>query len=97
MVLVPTAYAPSSNNKTSSWRTTKPVIDYGKCTRCMICWKFCPDVAIGVTQGMNLEFPNERFAKMEAPYIDYDYCKGCGICANECPFDAIDMVQESEM
>ncbi len=97
MVLAPIAYAPSTNNKTSSWRTSKPIIEYSKCTRCMICWKFCPDVAIEISDGKNVASPNPRFSTMEIPLINYDYCKGCGICANECPFDAIEMKQEGEM
>ncbi|MEJ2568765.1 MAG: 4Fe-4S binding protein [candidate division WOR-3 bacterium] len=30
-------------NKTGSWRNFRPIIDYDKCTKCMICWKFCPE------------------------------------------------------
>lgn len=96
MVMTPTSYYPTINIKTSSWRTSRPVIDYSKCTRCMICWKFCPDVAIDISENPSFDVPAERFKKMEAPYIDYDHCKGCGICANECPFDAIEMVREGE-
>jgi 2-oxoacid:acceptor oxidoreductase delta subunit (pyruvate/2-ketoisovalerate family) len=94
MVLAPVANVPSANIKTSSWRDSKPVIDYDKCTRCGICWKFCPDVAIDLVASQDLHAPNERFAKLEAPVINYDHCKGCGICATECPFDAIEMVRE---
>jgi 2-oxoisovalerate ferredoxin oxidoreductase delta subunit len=67
-------------NKTGSWRTVRPVIDYKKCTSCYTCWKFCPEVSIKIKDG-----------KVE---IDYDYCKGCGICANECPKEAITMTLE---
>ena len=63
-------------NKTGSWRNVTPVIDYEKCTSCMLCWKFCPDVAISCE---------------EPPRILLDFCKGCGICAEECPQDAITM------
>ena len=62
-------------NKTGKWCLTRPVIDYDKCTSCMICWKFCPDVAIKIID--------------EKPYIDLDYCKGCEICVEECPVKAI--------
>ncbi len=96
MVMTPTSYYPTTNVKTSSWRTSKPVIDYSKCTRCMICWKYCPDVAIDIDENPKYAAPGERFLKMEAPFIDYDHCKGCGICAKECPFDAIEMVREGE-
>ena len=94
MVLAPIAYSPSTMVKTSSWRTTEPVVDYSKCTRCTICWKFCPDVAIELVLGSNYDSPSDRFKNLEAPLIDYDHCKGCGICAEECPFDAIKMVRE---
>lgn len=33
-------------NKTFGWRAFKPVIDYNKCTKCMLCWLYCPDNAI---------------------------------------------------
>ncbi len=71
-----------SAGKTGFWRTFKPVIDYDKCTACMICWLYCPEGAI--TLG-------------EKPLIDYDYCKGCGICSEECPSKAISMVKEVEL
>jgi len=67
-------------NKTGSWRTVRPVIDYEKCTGCFTCWKFCPEVSIKIVDG-----------KVS---VDYDYCKGCGICANECPKEAIKMEME---
>jgi 2-oxoisovalerate ferredoxin oxidoreductase delta subunit len=61
-------------NKTASWRSIRPVILEEKCTRCMICWKVCPEPSISPT---------------DPPVIDYDYCKGCGICIEECPANAI--------
>jgi len=68
-------------NKTASWRSIRPILDPNKCTRCMICWKYCPEPAI---------FPTDP------PTIDYDFCKGCGICIEECPFDAIDSETEGK-
>lgn len=68
-------------NKTASWRSIRPVLDPEKCTRCMICWKYCPEPAI---------FPTDP------PTIDYDFCKGCGICIEECPFDAIHSEMEGK-
>ncbi|MEM0073224.1 MAG: 4Fe-4S binding protein [Thermoplasmatales archaeon] len=94
MPIAPIAYVPSSSNVLSSWRTSKPVIDYRKCTRCEICWKFCPDVAIDLIPGDDLPVANQKFKSLEAPSIDYDHCKGCGICSTECPFGAIEMVRE---
>ncbi|MDI6884611.1 MAG: 4Fe-4S binding protein [Hadesarchaea archaeon] len=77
--LIPVSAKPSvgSSGKTSSWRTQRPEVDRNKCTRCRICWIFCPDVAISFTE--------------EGPEINHDYCKGCGICAMECPVKAIRM------
>ena len=77
--LTPITNVSSRANKTGLWRTFKPVINYEKCIKCYICWKFCPDVAIIID---------------DFPKIDYDYCKGCGICANECPKKAITMEKE---
>lgn len=94
MVLVPLAEASSRGNKTDTWRTQKPVIDYRSCIRCMICWKYCPDTSISYSSDDNYDAPSERTALLEVPVIDYDYCKGCGICANECPEKSISMVME---
>lgn len=67
---------------TGTWRSFRPVIDPKKCTKCGICEKFCPDMAI---------------IKIKKVFnIDYKYCKGCGICSNECPVKAIEMVSEKE-
>ena len=32
--------------KTGDWRSQKPVHDNTKCTRCALCWLFCPDSAV---------------------------------------------------
>lgn len=69
------------NYKTGPWRSEMPEYNRDKCTDCMLCWIFCPDLSIIV-----------KDKKMIG--IDYDYCKGCGICAKECPVDAIQMVEE---
>jgi pyruvate ferredoxin oxidoreductase gamma subunit len=66
--------------RTGTWRTHKPVIEYGKCTSCMLCSQHCPD---GLMEG-------------KPPSIDYAYCKGCGICASICPAKAIRMLPERE-
>jgi pyruvate ferredoxin oxidoreductase delta subunit len=67
--------------KTASWRTQRPVIRLEACTKCNVCWKFCPDVAIEINAD-------------GYPVVRLDYCKGCGICAEECKPRAIDMVKE---
>lgn len=69
-------------NKTGAWRNIKPTIDLGKCIKCGICWKYCPEPSIDIVD--------------EWPVIDYDYCKGCGICAEECPSKCIVMVEEEK-
>jgi 2-oxoacid:acceptor oxidoreductase delta subunit (pyruvate/2-ketoisovalerate family) len=84
MPLTPISYPTvGSMGKTGSWRTFRPEVDYSKCTRCTLCWIYCPDGAITRQED-------------DSPKIDYDYCKGCGICANECPVKAIVMHREEE-
>ena len=67
-------------NKTGSWRTVRPVVDYEKCSDCFTCWKFCPEACVKLEKGRIV--------------IDLDFCKGCGICENECPKKAITMHME---
>ncbi|MFQ5711675.1 MAG: 4Fe-4S dicluster-binding protein [Candidatus Geothermarchaeales archaeon] len=64
-------------------RTERPVVDYDKCTKCTLCWLYCPDGAFDVT---------------EEGYFDpnYFYCPGCSVCAEICPVKCIDMVDELE-
>ncbi len=82
--LPPTAISLANTlyNKTGKWRSIRPVIDYDKCTSCMICWKFCPDACIKIIDGK--------------PHIEYDYCKGCSICVEECPLKAIEAQEEKK-
>ena len=68
---------------TGGWRTFKPVKDESKCIHCLICWVYCPDSSILVSEG-----------KMKG--FDYDHCKGCGICAQVCPKKCIEMVKEQK-
>jgi len=75
----------STEYKTGDWRSFRPIIDDGKCIKCLICEIFCPEMAIKV------EWDNGRPKRV---YVDYDYCKGCGICAAECPVKAITMEPE---
>ncbi|RLI02385.1 pyruvate synthase [Candidatus Bathyarchaeota archaeon] len=69
--------------KTGDWRSFRPIVDKKKCTRCGLCWVYCPDGAIRIVEDGSYE-------------VDLDYCKGCGICAEECPVKAISMVEEVE-
>ncbi|RLF22962.1 MAG: ferredoxin [Thermoprotei archaeon] len=71
--------------KTGSWRAYRPIIDHTKCVRCLMCWLFCPDFSVKIS---------EKEGKVERVDIDYDYCKGCGICAEVCPTKAIRMEPE---
>lgn len=68
---------------TGTWRSERPDWSEDKCTHCMICWLYCPDNSIEVSDG-----------KMTG--IDMVHCKGCGICKVECPKDAIEMVPEHD-
>lgn len=70
----------STDVKTGDWRALRPIVDQKKCTKCMICWLYCPDMAV-IWNGEEIS-------------INYDYCKGCSICAHECPVKAISMVPE---
>jgi len=36
----------STKNKTGNWRILKPVKDSKKCTKCGLCWMYCPENAI---------------------------------------------------
>lgn len=76
---------PSSGSagRTGTWRLYRPEISLEKCTRCGICWLYCPDDVIS-------------WKPREYPKIDMEYCKGCGVCADVCPVGAIEMVLEGE-
>ncbi len=63
-----------------SWRLVRPVHHRDKCTRCKICYIYCPDAAINWTP--------------DGPEINLTSCKGCMICAEECPTGA--MTEEKE-
>lgn len=70
---------------TGGWRSLRPVIDFEKCTHCMLCWFFCPDSSILVRQG-------------KVVGVALEHCKGCGICEAVCPVKirAISMVEEAQ-
>lgn len=79
--LAPIATESSHEVKTGTWRTLRPVTDRDKCSKCLTCWKYCPDLAVTIEEdGFTI--------------INYDFCKGCGICANECPKKCIVMVRQ---
>lgn len=68
--------------QTGAWRIFRPVLNEEKCNGCTLCFVYCPDAAIALTDK-NL------------PVIDYDHCKGCGLCIVECPTQALTAVRES--
>jgi pyruvate ferredoxin oxidoreductase delta subunit len=69
--------------KTGAWRSQRPNTDLKKCTKCGICYVYCPEGCI---------------KQDEQGYYSADlyHCKGCGICAKECPPKAITMTEEEE-
>lgn len=74
----------SVNYDVASWRTFRPVIDQSKCTKCSLCWVYCPDAAVEI----------KKVDGGEVFEINYKFCKGCGICESVCPIKAIKMVEE---
>lgn len=80
--LVRVGYRPQRENLTGNWRSLRPVIRLEDCTRCLLCWKFCPEACVDLSSG--------------APAIGYEHCKGCGICVQECPPRCIDFPKEQE-
>ena len=32
--------------ETGSWRSHRPVVDAQKCTKCQLCWIYCPEATI---------------------------------------------------
>ncbi len=69
--------------KTGDWRVFRPDLDLDKCNGCTLCFVYCPEGAIKLTDK-------------DRPIIDYDHCKGCGLCIEECPTHALTSVREGE-
>ena len=61
----------------------KAVLDTGKCTFCLTCFRCCPHGAI-------------YWNTDNKPVISPVACQGCGICAGECPMDAIQIGEFSD-
>lgn len=66
-----------------AWSRFRPVIDYDECTKCRICFVYCPDSAITIGSD-------------DLPIINYNACKGCDICYTECPVKAISLVRREK-
>jgi pyruvate ferredoxin oxidoreductase gamma subunit len=75
------AVANSPARHTGSWRQFRPVLHPEKCTRCWLCFVWCPEAAISLNHD-------------DYPVVDYDVCKGCLLCAHECPTHAFSVEQE---
>lgn len=43
-------------NKTGGWRSFRPIRDKKKCTKCGLCWQFCPDNAINENFDVNYDY-----------------------------------------
>ena len=74
------APANTEQRRVGMWSRYKPVIDHDECTKCRICFVYCPDSAIFID-------------KNDLPNVNYNACKGCDICHTECPVNAISLVQ----
>jgi pyruvate ferredoxin oxidoreductase delta subunit len=73
----------ATDYETGDWKSRKPVLEKEKCTKCGLCFLYCPEGCIQ---------PDK-----EGWFIaDLKYCKGCGVCAAECPRKAIAMAAEGE-
>lgn len=70
----PSIFHPGNSElrSTGNWRIEEPVIDRDVCTRCRMCFVYCPDGAIALDEH-------------GFPVIDYEHCKGCMICEHVCP------------
>lgn len=58
------------------------VVDEGKCTICLTCYRCCPHGAI--------------YWESDKAIISPVACQGCGICASECPMEAIQIGQYTD-
>jgi pyruvate ferredoxin oxidoreductase gamma subunit len=76
------AVANAPLRKTGDWRVFRPVLVPDKCNGCWLCFVYCPESAITMTEA-------------DLPVIDYDHCKGCMLCAEECPTQALLTERES--
>lgn len=74
----------AGRTRTGGWRTgQRPEVELRRCINCLLCWVYCPDSAVELSD--------------EVVFVgfDYDLCKGCALCVEACPTGAIAMVDES--
>jgi pyruvate ferredoxin oxidoreductase gamma subunit len=80
----PSVYAIGNapQRRTGNWRQFRPVLQRQRCTRCWLCFVWCPEAAISLDAE-------------DYPQVDYEVCKGCLLCAHECPTQAFSVEKES--
>lgn len=76
------AVANSPQRHTGNWRQFRPVLQQERCTRCWLCFVWCPEAAITLNAD-------------DYPVVDYNVCKGCLLCAHECPTRAFSVEKEA--
>jgi pyruvate ferredoxin oxidoreductase gamma subunit len=76
------AVANSPQRRTGSWRQFRPVLHREQCSRCWLCFVWCPEAAIALDPE-------------DYPVLDYEVCKGCLLCAHECPTHAFSIEKEA--
>jgi pyruvate ferredoxin oxidoreductase gamma subunit len=77
------ASANSAQRQTGNWRQFRPVLHREQCTRCWLCFVWCPEAAIALDAD-------------DYPVVDYSVCKGCLLCAHECPTQAFHIEKEGD-
>jgi pyruvate ferredoxin oxidoreductase gamma subunit len=75
------AIANSPQRQTGNWRQFRPVLHRERCSRCRLCFVWCPEAAIALDAD-------------DYPVVDYTVCKGCVLCAHECPTRAFSTEKE---
>ena len=71
----------SAQRQTGGWRQFRPVLHADRCTRCWLCFVWCPEGAIALDSD-------------DYPVVDYTVCKGCLLCTHECPTQAFSIEKE---
>jgi pyruvate ferredoxin oxidoreductase gamma subunit len=75
------AIANAPQRHTGNWRQFRPLLHQEQCTRCWLCFVWCPEAAISLDAD-------------DYPVVDYEVCKGCLLCAHECPTHAFSVEKE---